>query len=134
MMTVIAALFVIALIGLLVSICFIIAVALNFRTLPGRIARLVEPPKASATALFNTGKGIAQTGKRRFDGYTKQGKRIAAAVKQSADEVGTAAKSVNVNDAKSTLKAAAASINAAQEGLATAKAVLDILSRSKKTE
>ncbi len=123
----IAALLVIALIGFIVAIGFIIAVVLNFKKVPQRIVTVTSPAKDSAIEVFNTGKGIVEVGNIRYDGYVKQGKRIYKSVKETSDEVGTAAKSVDVNEARNTFKAAAAAVNAAQEGLSAARAVLDIL-------
>ena len=129
-MVVIAALLIIALIGLFVAIGFIIAVVLSFRKLPNRIVTMVEPSKNSSVELYNTGKGIYEVGKIRCKGYAKQGTRIAAAIKTTSDQVKTAAQSVDVKGAKSTLRQAAATLNAAQESLAAVRAIIDILGRS----
>jgi len=131
-MTAIAILLVIALIGFLVAIGSIIAVVLSFRKLPGRIKEMTAAPTNSAVEVLNTGKGIYEVGKIRYDGYVKHGTRIVNAVKETSDELGTAAKSVDVNGAADTIKKAAISINAAQEGLSALKAVLEALSQAQK--
>jgi hypothetical protein len=129
-MTFIAILLIIALAAFVVTIGFIIAVALNFRKVPTRIMKIVAAPQASTISLINTGKGIAEAGKRRYDGYVKHGTRIVETVQTTSEQVGAAAKSVNVEEAASTLKSVAASLDAAQDGLAAAKAILNILSKS----
>jgi hypothetical protein len=93
---------------------------------------MTTPTKNSAIEVFNTGKGIAEVGKIRYNGSVKHGARIYSSVKNTAGDFGTAAKSVNVGDAAGAVRKAAETINAAQESLAAAKAVLDILGRSAK--
>jgi|GEM_PF-3814581 hypothetical protein len=131
-MTFIAVLLVLTLIGLLVTIGYIIAVALSFRKVPSRIAGMAAPTKDHAVELINTGKGIAEVAELRYKGYAKHGTRIFNSVKTTASDVGDAAKSVNISDAAYTIKKAAETVTAAQEGLAAAKAVLDMLGKNTK--
>lgn len=133
-MDIIAGLLVVTLVGLIVAIGTIIAVALSFRKLPARVTAMTENTKNKAVELVNTGKGIAEVGKLRYTGYVKHGTRIYTAVKETSDQVGTAAKSVDVDQARSTIKNAAAAMSAAQEGLAAAKAMLDLIANTQKNK
>jgi hypothetical protein len=129
----IAVLFVIALIGLFVTIGLIIAGAMSFVKAGKRAASMVEPVKNNVIEIVNTGKGIGLKGKIRYDGYVKRGKRIYTSVKETADEVGAAARTVDVDGAKTAFQQAASSIGAAQEALAAAKAVADIFAKSRES-
>jgi hypothetical protein len=130
-MEILAIFFVIALVGLFVTIGLIIAGALNFGKDGKRVLAMIEPPKNSAIEIFNTGKGIAAKGQIRYNGYIKHGTRIYVAVKESADEVGAAAKTVNVDEAKSTFEKATATLGTAKEALKVAKVLMELFEKAK---
>ena len=131
-MFIIALLLVVALIGLFVTIGFIIAGAVNFGKDGKRLAAMIAPVSDSAVEIVNTGKGIAEKGKIRFAGYAKHGKRIYVAVKETSDEVGGAARSIDIEQAKTSFTQAAESLTAAQEALGAAKTILELLNKTSK--
>jgi hypothetical protein len=126
-MIVITILLVIALIGLFVTIGFIIAGALNFVKDGKRLGHMLQPTRDHAVELINTGKGIGVKGQIRYAGYSKHGKRIYSSVRTTAEEVTAAAKSVDIEGARQSLQQGAKSLSSAQEILKVAKILAELL-------
>jgi hypothetical protein len=133
-MTFIAVFFILALVGLVVTIGFIIAGALYFKNLTKRLMTMIAPTKDCAIELVNTSKGIGEKGKARYHGYAKHGSRIVNTVRSTADDVGKAAKSMDVDGARNKMRSAAETVRAAQNGISAAKVVLDILNKAQRSK
>jgi hypothetical protein len=97
-------LLVIAFIGLIGTIFWIVAAALAIKTSVMRDARrLYEPPLRSGKSLLATGKGIAQQETVRARHIAGRVKVAAGAVKVTTEEVKTASSAIRFSDLKPAL-------------------------------